>query len=50
MESAARCSEVDMMGEKDEARKGVCAHELCFKKGERRSLKIEKEEPGNWIG
>ena len=47
--SAARCNEADMMGEKDEARKGVCARERCFKKGERRSLEIEKEESGNWI-
>lgn len=48
--SAAKRSEADMMGEEDEARKGVRAHERCFKKGERRSLVIEKEGSGNWIG
>lgn len=31
--SAARRSEADMMWEEDEARKGVCAGERCFKKG-----------------
>lgn len=31
--SAARRSEADMMGGEDEARKGVCAGERCFKKG-----------------